>query len=170
MSVTENVLSLEKKGVSARIYLEPLTGLRGIAAAWVALWHLWGFAGRPQYKWELAGFSLDLTPLIRTGWAGVDIFFVLSGFVLGLAFCQAWLGNRPPVRLGDYFRRRLLRVLPALWLQIMVLGLLLWLSGDKLPPLSDLTAQALLVHNLLGSPATQLKPVYWTLPVEFDFY
>lgn len=170
MSLADNLLAPEKQGISARIYLEPLTGLRGIAASWVALWHLWGFAGRPRYQLELGDFSLDLTPLIRTGWAGVDIFFVLSGFVLGLAFCQAWLGNRPPIRIGDYFRRRLLRVLPALWVQILVLVLLLLLAGKQLPPVSDFLAQGFLVHNLLGSPGTQLNPVYWTLPVEFDFY
>ena len=170
MPATDNILALEKEGVSARIYLEPLTGLRGVAAAWVALWHLWGFSGRPQYHFAIGQFQLDLTPLIRTGWAGVDIFFVLSGFVLGLAYCQAWLGNRPPIKTGEYFRRRLLRVLPALWVQVAVLVMLLLVAGTHLPPIADLLSQALLLHNLLGSQEHQLNPVYWTLPVEFDFY
>ncbi len=170
MPSTDNILALEKEGVSARIYLEPLTGLRGMAAAWVALWHLWGFSGRSQYHFSLGSIDLDLTPIIRTGWAGVDIFFVLSGFVLGLAYCQAWLGNRPPIRTGEYFRRRLLRVLPALWVQIAVLVLLVTTVGSQLPPFSEILSQALLIHNLLGSQEHQLNPVYWTLPVEFDFY
>jgi len=170
MPATDNLLALEKEGVSARIYLEPLTGLRGVAAAWVALWHLWGFSGRPSYHFSLGTLDLDLTPVIRTGWAGVDIFFVLSGFVLGLAYCQAWLGNRPPIDTGEYFRRRLLRVLPALWLQIALLVLLLWITGSRLPPVEEILSQALLAHNLLGSQEHQLNPVYWTLPVEFDFY
>jgi peptidoglycan/LPS O-acetylase OafA/YrhL len=170
MTATDNLLALEREGVSARIYLEPLTGLRGIAATWVTLWHIWGFAGKPQYHLELVQYNLDLTPFIRIGWSGVDIFFVLSGFVLGLAWCQAWLGNRPPIRIGEYFRRRLLRVLPALWAQILVLSLLFTALGLALPPVSELLSQGLLAHNLFGSQEHQLNPVYWTLPVEFDYY
>ncbi|WP_457675616.1 acyltransferase family protein [Thiolapillus sp.] len=170
MASADSAFELEKKGVSARIYLDGLTGLRGLAALWVALWHLWGFAGRPSYGLDLAGVHVDLTPLVRTGWAGVDVFFVLSGFVLGLAFCQAWLGNRPPLRLGDYFRRRLLRVLPAYYAQIFLLVLILALTGSQLPSFGAILSQLLMVHNILGSPDSQLNPVYWTLPVEFDFY
>ena len=170
MKLTEELLAPEKTGVSARIYLEPLTGLRGVAAVWVALWHLWGFAGRPAYQIDIGGLELDLTPLVRIGWAGVDIFFVLSGFVLGLAWCQARLGHRPPLRLGDYFRRRVLRVVPALWAQMAILVLVALWAGSRLPPAGELLAQALLAHNLIGTPQGQLNPVYWTLPVEFDFY
>jgi len=170
MPATDSLYRLEKEGVSARIYLDSLTGLRGLAALWVAVWHVWGFAGRPVYRFDLWGTTVDLTPLVRTGWAGVDVFFVLSGFVLGLAYCQAWLGNRPPIRTREYFRRRLLRVLPAYWVQIVVLLLILLLTGVTLPATGDVLTQLLMVHNLFGDPSTQLNPVYWTLPVEFDFY
>lgn len=168
---SENSLyGLEKEGVSARIYLDSLTGLRGLAALWVAVWHVWGFVGKPQYKIELWNMQLDLTPIVRTGWAGVDLFFVLSGFVLGLAYCQAWLGNRPPVRTPEYFRRRLLRVLPAFYAQIAILLLIMLMSGQQLPAVGDVLTQLLMVHNIFGEPSSQLNPVYWTLPVEFDFY
>ncbi len=170
MPSTDSIFRLEKEGISARIYLDSLAGLRGLAALWVAVWHVWGFAGRPAYELNMWGLHLDLTPLVRTGWAGVDVFFVLSGFVLGLAYCQAWLGNRPPVRTLEYFRRRLLRVLPAYYVQIAVLLLILLVTGASLPAGKDILAQLLMVHNLFGEPSTQLNPVYWTLPVEFDFY
>jgi len=170
MPSTDSIFRLEKEGISARIYLDSLAGLRGFAALWVAVWHVWGFAGRPVYELNVWGLHLDLTPLVRTGWAGVDVFFVLSGFVLGLAYCQAWLGNRPPVRTLEYFRRRLLRVLPAYYVQIVVLLLVLLVTGASLPAGKDILVQLLMVHNFFGGPSTQLNPVYWTLPVEFDFY
>jgi peptidoglycan/LPS O-acetylase OafA/YrhL len=168
---SENSLyDLEKEGISARIYLDTLTGLRGLAALWVAVWHVWGFVGKPQYKIDLWNVQLDLTPLIRTGWAGVDLFFVLSGFVLGLAYCQAWLGNRSPIQTPEYFRRRLLRVLPAFYVQIMILLLIMVITGQPLPAVRDVLTQVLMLHNIFGESSTQLNPVYWTLPVEFDFY
>ena len=78
MNNKSDFFELEKQGVSSRIYLDALTGLRGVAALWVALWHTWRFSGRPVYEWQLLGFSIDFTPLIRTGWAGVDVQHILQ--------------------------------------------------------------------------------------------
>jgi peptidoglycan/LPS O-acetylase OafA/YrhL len=171
MSASVDIFSLEKHGTSAHLYLDALTGLRGIAAIWVALWHAWKFSGRPTYEWMLWGYSVDLTPLIRTGWAGVDVFFVLSGFVLGLPYCQALLGNRPPIRTGEFFRRRLLRVLPAYYVQLIIL-LLLWLilAGHLPVPVTDILAHSFMLHNIFPGQGEMINGVYWTLPIEFDFY
>lgn len=166
-----DIFSLEKHGTSAHLYLDALTGLRGFAAIWVALWHVWKFSGRPVYETVLWGYSIDLTPFIRTGWAGVDVFFVLSGFVLGLPYCQVLLGNRPPIRTREFFRRRLLRVLPAYYVQLIIL-LLLWLIlADRLPvPMTDILAHIFMLHNLFPGHGEMINGVYWTLPIEFDFY
>ena len=54
-----------------------LTGIRGIAAVWVLLFHVQDIA-------ESNGFTLGLPghDLVAAGWSGVDLFFVLSGFML----------------------------------------------------------------------------------------
>ena len=171
MNSRGDIFSLEKHGTSAHLYLDALTGLRGVAAIWVALWHTWKFSGRPTYELMLWGSNVDLTPLIRTGWAGVDVFFVLSGFVLGLPYCQALLGNRPPIGTGEFFRRRLLRVLPAYYIQLIIL-LLLWLIlAGRLPvPVTDILAHVFMLHNIFPGQGEMINGVYWTLPIEFDFY
>jgi peptidoglycan/LPS O-acetylase OafA/YrhL len=57
--------------------IKALTGLRFVAAAWVVLFHF-----RPLL-WEAApGFSEALAPVLNCGAQGVDLFFILSGFVL----------------------------------------------------------------------------------------
>lgn len=56
-----------------------LTGLRGLAAVWVMLLHLWLLAVAPAVV--LAG--VDLTAVFSSGMLGVDLFFVLWGFLLG---------------------------------------------------------------------------------------
>ena len=138
---------------------------------WVTLWHIWGFAGRPTYEYQLLGPHLDFTPLIRSGWAGVDMFFVLSGFVLGLPFCQAYQGQRSPIRIPEYFRRRLLRVLPAYYIQLIILASLIAVTGGIAAlDTGALIAQFLMLQNVLSDPGSQLNPVYWTLPIEFNFY
>jgi peptidoglycan/LPS O-acetylase OafA/YrhL len=57
--------------------IKPLTGLRIVAAVWVVLFHF-----RPLL-WEAApDFAAAVAPLLDCGAQGVDLFFILSGFVL----------------------------------------------------------------------------------------
>jgi peptidoglycan/LPS O-acetylase OafA/YrhL len=57
--------------------IRALTGLRFVAAAWVVLFHF-----RPLLWQAAPGFSEALAPLLNCGAQGVDLFFILSGFVL----------------------------------------------------------------------------------------
>jgi peptidoglycan/LPS O-acetylase OafA/YrhL len=62
---------------TSRAMIHPLTGVRGIAALWVVLHHLvttWVIAIPPTAHW--------LSALADSGYLGVDLFFVLSGFVI----------------------------------------------------------------------------------------
>ncbi|AKJ04784.1 peptidoglycan/LPS O-acetylase OafA/YrhL [Archangium gephyra] len=68
--------------------------------------------GAPEWFAAAAGF----------GWAGVDLFFVLSGFLIGRQLLAPLAhGERP--RLGAFCLRRLLRVLPAYWVVLAVYAL-----------------------------------------------
>ena len=78
-------------------YVPALDGVRGVAVVAVLLFH---------------------DDLLRGGYLGVDLFFVLSGFLLGLPFLAAVRGLRPWPALGTYLIRRARRVLPALWVQV----------------------------------------------------
>jgi len=147
-------------------YFPALTGLRGVAAGAVLLFHLWQFGGQPE--WRLLGYPLH--GLAQCGYLGVDLFFVLSGFLLGLPFLAAVRGLRPWPGLGTYIVRRARRVLPALWVQIVLLCAIGWVVSGA-PPFGLRTA---LLHGLflqhLARDAGVVNPVYWTLPVEWWFY
>ena len=78
--------------------LPALTGLRGLAALWVFVYHVFkSFAG------DGAGlFDNQAIPLLREGWRGVDLFFVLSGFVIAHVHLRdferlgaGWHGGKP---------------------------------------------------------------------------
>jgi peptidoglycan/LPS O-acetylase OafA/YrhL len=143
-----------------------LTGLRGVAAVWVMLYHLWQFAGEVPV---MLG-PIDLTAIFSCGYLGVDLFFVLSGFLVGGPFVQARIGGTPTPRLAAFWRRRLARVLPAYWVQILILfAVALGNGGPSDLSVSGAIGQALLVFNLYDS-GPLLNPVYWSLPVEWDYY
>ncbi|UMB71999.1 acyltransferase family protein [Mycobacterium paraterrae] len=57
--------------------IKALTGLRIVAAVWVVLFHF-----RPLLRDAVPGFLDALTPVLNCGAQGVDLFFILSGFVL----------------------------------------------------------------------------------------
>src|SRR5256885_6536470 len=58
--------------------IDALTGIRGVAAFWVAIFHLQLYVARPDNPLGFAG----VRPVILNGWRAVDLFFVLSGFIM----------------------------------------------------------------------------------------
>jgi peptidoglycan/LPS O-acetylase OafA/YrhL len=154
-----------------RRYIAALTGLRGVAAGLVFLYHY--AALHPGIRLDLAvpvvGYVLQFP--LGFGFAGVDIFFVLSGFLLGLPFARAALGTGPAPALPRYFRRRFLRVFPAFYAQLLILLLAgSWFVSWK--PLNGwgLVAHLLMFFNIGPHPVAPMVGVWWTLPVEMGFY
>lgn len=121
-------------------------------------------------------------PLLQGGFVGVDVFFVLSGFLItGLLLREVSDAGR--VRFLDFYVRRLRRLLPALLVMILVTG---WLASLLLAP-SELAAQAVpaamaalwasnlhfaLAHLDYFAPGndTNLFLHTWSLGVEEQFY
>ncbi len=69
--------ALAGKSVVRSAEIRALTGLRIVAALWVVLFHF-----RPLLKEAAPDFSDALAPVLNCGAQGVDLFFILSGFVL----------------------------------------------------------------------------------------
>jgi peptidoglycan/LPS O-acetylase OafA/YrhL len=139
--------------------LPGLDVLRALAIAWVMAYHLVSYGPR---------FGPVLGPVADLGWMGVDLFFVLSGFLVGgqvFAACAAPGGPR----WGDYLLRRALRVLPA---YLAVLGLYLWIpdwreSPGMQPAWQFLSFTANLFPDYFRNRAFSHA---WSLCVEEHFY
>ena len=154
-----------------RQYIASLTGLRGIAAVLVFLYH---------YEVLHPGIRLDLAvPWIGKilqfplgfGFAGVDIFFVLSGFLLSLPFARAATGKQPLPPFGPYFRRRLLRVFPAYYAQLfIILAVGGWFVTWQPLGVQTFLAHLVMLFNIGWDPVRPLVGLWWTLPVEMGFY
>lgn len=105
------------------------------------------------------------------GFAGVDLFFVLSGFLLALPFAHARQAGLSPPDLRRYFKRRVLRVFPAYYAQLVLLALLgAWFVAWKPLDWPALLAHLVMFFNIGPAPVRPLVGIWWTLPVEFSFY
>jgi peptidoglycan/LPS O-acetylase OafA/YrhL len=154
-----------------RHYVASLTGLRGIAALFVFIFH---------YSYFNPGIRLDLSiPIIGKalqfplafGFAGVDLFFVLSGFLLALPFARATLSRCKHPPLTQYYKRRLLRVFPAYYAQLAII----LIFGSWFITWQPLNGISLLAHlfmffNMGWDPVQPIVGIWWTLPVELSFY
>jgi peptidoglycan/LPS O-acetylase OafA/YrhL len=93
---------------------ELIDSLRALAAGSVFLYHL--AAVRPT-------LPAVVGKLFRHGNAGVVLFFLISGFLLYRPFVAARAGQGRPVRVRDFYVRRVLRIVPAYWLALTLLAL-----------------------------------------------
>ena len=97
--------------------IRSLTGLRAVAATWVVVYH---FSFTPGVGY--GGYWEPLRPVIRAGATGVDLFFVLSGFVITLTYLER-VGRTPSVRqAGTFLWARVCRIWPVYALVTAVYG------------------------------------------------
>jgi peptidoglycan/LPS O-acetylase OafA/YrhL len=97
-------------------------GLRALAVLSVIFCHSGGVSG----AFHTASWGW-LT--IYVGWAGMCVFFTLSGFLLYRPFAAAHAGLRPGPSVRAYARRRVLRIVPAYWLALTLLAIYPHVTG-----------------------------------------
>ncbi len=119
--------------------IKALTGLRIIAALWVVLFHF-----RPMLTDMSPEFRENLAPVLNSGAQGVDLFFILSGFVLTWNYLDR-MGGAWSMRATVHFLwLRLARVWPVYLLTMHLAALIVILSLHvghvPLPEVRDLTA------------------------------
>jgi peptidoglycan/LPS O-acetylase OafA/YrhL len=163
------VAGLRRPFVSGRFVAE-VDGLRFFAILPVVLDHAWW-----SYKSNVGdpGFSLEspVGRLFSAGEIGVQLFFVISGYVLGLGFFRAAKDQRG-VGLWRYLIRRLYRLEPPFILIMTIFFLLLLSSGrfGLFEGLGHYLASITYLHGLIYQVPSPINTVTWSLEVELQFY
>jgi len=161
--------------------LPALDGLRGVAVLWVIFFHAFVLRKDLGDPWiGIAASSSWLGPVIGSGYLGVDLFFLLSGFLLALPWFVHAMRGQPSPSAREFYARRARRILPAYYAQLVLLfavvvpllrGLDYWRS-DLYVYLYNFVAHATFLHNTtpLSSGSMQVNGALWTLAVEVQFY
>jgi peptidoglycan/LPS O-acetylase OafA/YrhL len=136
--------------------------LRGLAILAVIFFHGFYYVA-PVFPWHsrMAGALFHLTSF---GWTGVNLFFTLSGFLITGNLIDS---ERKPNYYSRFYMRRALRILPAYFLVLILLGL------TRTASLNYLLVCVLFLANwprLLLHGSFMLYPVLWSLAVEEQFY
>jgi peptidoglycan/LPS O-acetylase OafA/YrhL len=154
-------------GVATTVaYMPELEGLRGIAMLMVLVFHSDGFIHvlRPQQE----NVSLPYALVRNGGDVGVELFFVLSAFLLTLPF---WIAARTgrDVSVAGYFRRRALRILP-LYYTMVALGTLA--NATRPADLLAAVPYLLFLNSFAGwtQPLAPFSGGWWSLATEWQFY
>ena len=118
------------------------------------------------YHAALFGFKLP-GRVDRFGWIGVDLFFVLSGYLIG-GQLLAPLAHNQRIKLGRFFTRRALRIMPAYFAVLAIYFLLP--AWREYPEMSQPLWKFLLsVQNIALHGGTAFSHA-WSLAVEDQFY
>ena len=152
-----------------------LDGLRGLAILLVLCAHYIGTADRTPVRPLLRHFL----GAFDAGWMGVDLFFVLSGFLIGGILLDA---RNSPNYFRTFYMRRVFRILPVyyLWTLIyglIVLGAMVFLRGQTglgVADLKQVPIQLLFLRDIfigeMGPLALAWFMATWSLAVEEQFY
>lgn len=141
-------------------YSAPLDGLRFFAFLLVFLHH--GFGAH----------YLEPVPLVRFGYYGVHVFFVLSGFLIGRILLD--LRDRDDLsltaKLGRFYARRALRIFPVYYAVILLLALVKGLGLAPNRPMVLGWDAAYLTNVALYLERPMMEIHLWSLSVEEHFY
>jgi peptidoglycan/LPS O-acetylase OafA/YrhL len=168
-----------------RIRLAYLDGLRGLAALYVVLFHIYQEC---ITRGEISPLLMSAMKFFGEGEIAVSIFIVLSGYCLMLPIAHSG-GSRIPGGVLNYLKRRSWRILPpyyaALFLSLLLLALTLsWqffmgFHWDTLsinfhpgiiPNLGAIVSHSLVVHNLHQDWAFAINGPMWSVATEWQIY
>jgi peptidoglycan/LPS O-acetylase OafA/YrhL len=171
--LSQSLLSHLSRVTSSGQFVPEIDGLRFVAIFSVLLFHLHGYvfgytaAGLPQQ-----GLARATSDLMLKGWFGVQLFFVISGFILSLPWAEHHLlqGRRPS--LGKYFVRRVTRLEPTYIISLLLAyAVLVYLCGAPAGSLApNFFASLCYGHNILYGHGSAINEVAWSLEIEVQFY
>lgn len=148
------------------LHIPALDGVRGLAILLVLIFHFSQFA----YDKSAGGLQGIVQRLTGAGWIGVDLFFVLSGFLITSILCEA-VGTKGYFK--NFYARRTLRIFPlyfgTLVVAFVILPLIFGYAPEYAPIYKDQWALWVYLQNFIAIDWQSFSH-FWSLAVEEHFY
>jgi peptidoglycan/LPS O-acetylase OafA/YrhL len=145
-------------------FIPQIDGLRFVAIASVVFFHIYASLEHRALPAPIA-FNTDLAK------RGVELFFSISGFILGIPFASHHLLKSASVNLKQYFLRRLTRLEPPYFISLWVCAAIQFGHRPLVDMLWHLLASSFYLQNLIfGGFIGAVNGIAWSLEVEVQFY
>jgi peptidoglycan/LPS O-acetylase OafA/YrhL len=177
------IYNLLKRTTASTQFIPAIDGLRFLAIWVVVMEHAHGFIkNKVPFRFEVPpeSFPIFYRFFDSQGLKGVLLFFMISGFILGMPFAKHYWFKDKPVELKKYFLRRLTRLEPPYILNLLVsFFVILLFSGHGFAqsffhaPISlftNLVSSLFYVHYIFFPNVFSVNPVTWSLELEVQFY
>lgn len=165
-NIAEPVADVRKASVCKLSHLPVLDGIRGIAALMVMVFHYWQGNG-----FDRLGIPARVSKIAVFGQTGVDLFFVLSGFLITRILIST---REQPHYFRNFYGRRALRILPLYYLFLVIYFFVTpLLQGNSVESFVKTWWYWFYLQNVPDTftQLTSAGPLhYWSLAVEEHFY
>ncbi len=173
-SSSENVRIFDTRAGIRDLFMRPsfhepvVDGVRAIAVLWVLLFHAW-FFHNPEWTsgheipWYESVFENPMFLWLVQGGLGVDMFFVISGFLIGAILLKE-INRSDGLNMRRFYARRFLRLVPVYLVAMM--AAVYFLEGHNV---ENAWANILYLNNFL-SIDDQFMGWCWSLAIEEQFY
>jgi len=173
---------LSRITTSGREFIPQIDGLRFVAIIAVIAFHVWSIG---TFHLGHAGDRSNIVgQCLVSGSCGVQLFFMISGFILALPFAKQHLAGGKTVRLRDYFKRRLTRIEPPYIIQMVFVFafaalVLRWslmhqhiFGGESWWRYTTphMLASLVYAHDFIYKEYPYPNIVLWSLEIEVQFY
>lgn len=172
MNFRQKLTSSLQRVTSSGNYIPEIDGLRFIAIFFVVV-----MAHGGTYITNTVSQSTDtasfLYKFLLEGVSGVSLFFIISGFILSVPFAKEKLLQQQPVKLKQYYWRRVTRLEPVYIITLIIYFIfrVYFLKHETFNELlPHFFASLFYVHNIVYNDHSLVNGVAWSLEVEIQFY
>ncbi len=147
--------------------------LRGIAIISVVVYHAFTILFGTFVPWngwtrnfaEAPSRTLLFCYPVSFGWAGVSLFFVLSGFCIHLSFLRSRAFST-----GHFFWNRFWRIVPAYFVALVAFSVLGRLALDNRSGVEQFVSHLLFLHDFFNDTFQGINPSFWSIATEVQLY
>ncbi len=178
--VVSHVATMLSRVTSTGDLIPEVDGLRFLAIAAVVIHHLVSIylpaSGRmadvrTTAEWFEAARQSSFIPIAYCGHFGVNLFFVISGFILAIPFVRRARHGQPPPDYRSYYLRRVTRIEPPYIIALIAYLAVRLYDGHQIAHLlPNFVASAFYLHGPIYGRESAINGVAWSLEVEIQFY
>jgi peptidoglycan/LPS O-acetylase OafA/YrhL len=145
--------------------IRSLTGVRGIAAVYVTVFHFFvEFGMEKANEHSILNKNTFIYSILNHGYLSVDLFFILSAFVMTLSSKNLLVGKLSGTSYLNFVRKRFVRIYPS-YLIILLFGFLVFDHAHRVP---NFVISLTLLNLALG--LSFIMPHLWSLSAEWITY